>query len=185
MFRSSISTNNAETATEERPSRQSVTTDQNIASGSNDIEFETMPIIDLDLYLSASTDSMPSEAALAECKKVSECFHNFGIILIRDPRVNMQDNDDYIDLMEEYFASAGDKFYAGEKVEEIKPEFHYQVGATPENIEMARCHREMLANLALSEADTPGSPIEPVLDAKWRYMWKVGERPQGASDDFP
>ena len=31
----------------------------------------------------------------------------------------------------------------------------------------------------------PGSPLEPVLDAKWRYMWKIGERPEGAADDFP
>ena len=109
-----------------------------------------MPIIDLDLYLQGSSEDVPSQAALNECKKVAECFHNFGIILIRDPRVNMQDNDDYIDLMEEYFANAGDKFYNGEIVDEIKPEFHYQVGATPENIEMARGHKEMLADLAMS-----------------------------------
>ena len=134
-------------------------------------------MIDLDLYLQAANSASPSEAALAECRKVAECFHNFGIILIRDPRVNMRDNEQYIDLMEDYFASAGEKFYQGDKVDEIKPEFHYQVGATPENIEMARCHREMLADLALSEADTPGSPVEPVLDAKWRFMWKIGERP--------
>ena len=59
------------------------------------------------------------------------------------------------------------------------------MGATPENIEMARCHRELLEDLQLSEEDTPISPVEPVLDAKWRYMWKIGDRPQGAADDFP
>ena len=59
------------------------------------------------------------------------------------------------------------------------------MGATPENIEMARCHRELLEDLQLSDADTPVSPVEPVLDAKWRYMWKIGDRPQGAADDFP
>ena len=144
-----------------------------------------MPVIDLELYLQSATEEFPSEAALAECSKVAECFHNFGIILIRDPRVNMQDNEEYIDLMEGYFADAGDKFYRGEQVNEIKPEFHYQVGATPENIEKARCHREMLERLALSEANLPGCPVEPVLDANWRYMWKIGERPEGASDDFP
>lgn len=29
------------------------------------------------------------------------------------------------------------------------------------------------------------SPLTPVLDAKWRFMWKIGERPEGAADDFP
>ena len=89
-----------------------------------------MPVIDLDLYLEGANaserdSSEISEAALAECKKVAECFHNFGILLIRDPRVNMQDNEQYIDLMESYFASAGEKFYSDEPVNEIKPEFHY------------------------------------------------------------
>lgn len=54
-----------------------------------EFEFETMPIIDLNLYLQSATEESPSEAALAECRKVAECFHNFGILLIRDPRVNM------------------------------------------------------------------------------------------------
>lgn len=31
----------------------------------------------------------------------------------------------------------------------------------------------------------PISPETPVFDAKWRFMWKVGERAEGASDDFP
>jgi len=23
------------------------------------------------------------------------------------------------------------------------------------------------------------------MDAKWRFMWKIGKRPEGAADDFP
>ena len=84
-----------------------------------------MPIIDIDLYLSSATDANPSEAALNECRKVAECFHRFGVILIRDPRVNMQDNDEYIDLMEEYFADVGERFYRSEQIDDIKPECHY------------------------------------------------------------
>ena len=103
-----------------------------------------MPIIDMNLYLTGQQASQAGETisdeALAECRKVAECFHQFGIILIRDPRVNMQDNDQYIDLMEQYFADVGERFYANERVDDIKPETHYQVGATPEFIEMARDH---------------------------------------------
>eukprot|EP00354_Favella_ehrenbergii_P008235 CAMPEP_0170467300 /NCGR_PEP_ID=MMETSP0123-20130129/10927_1 /TAXON_ID=182087 /ORGANISM="Favella ehrenbergii, Strain Fehren 1" /LENGTH=371 /DNA_ID=CAMNT_0010733625 /DNA_START=74 /DNA_END=1189 /DNA_ORIENTATION=+ len=146
---------------------------------------DDIPVIDLNAYLSTAADGSPSETALAECNKVAECFHRYGIILIRDPRVNMSDNDTYIDLMEEYFADVGDRFYANETISDIKPEFHYQVGATPEFIEKARNHSEKLSALNLAPEDTPESPLEPVLDAKWRFMWKIGERPDGASDDFP
>ena len=118
-----------------------------------------MPIIDMELYLSTVTNCSPSQAALDECKKVAECFHRYGIIIIRDPRVNMDDNDEYINLME--------------------------VGATPEYIEKAREHGERLDALRLADEDMPISPRVPVMDAKWRYMWKIGQRPEGASDDFP
>ena len=73
---------------------------------------DEIPIIDMDAYLRAASEDSPSEAGLLECKKVMESFHRFGILLIRDPRVNMRDNDEYIDLMEEYFADVGDRFYA-------------------------------------------------------------------------
>jgi len=31
----------------------------------------------------------------------------------------------------------------------------------------------------------PMSPLKPVFDAKWRFMWKIGERPADAADNFP
>jgi isopenicillin N synthase-like dioxygenase len=37
----------------------------------------------------------------------------------------------------------------------------------------------------LAEKDKPISPYKPVYDAKWRYFWKIGERPEEASDNFP
>jgi hypothetical protein len=86
--------------------------------------------------------------------------------------------------MEDYFEKTGELFYSGEKVNDIKPEWHYQVGATPENIEMARDHAEKITTVLTTE-NLPTSPMVPVLDAKWRFMWKIGERPKGASDDFP
>lgn len=65
-----------------------------------------MPIIDMELYLKCAQCEDPSklpDEVRIECQKVAECFHNFGILLIRDPRVDMADNDQYIDLMEDYF----------------------------------------------------------------------------------
>lgn len=52
-------------------------------------DFTEMPVIDLDLYLRAAAEDNVSDDALNECKKVAECFHRFGIILIKDPRVDM------------------------------------------------------------------------------------------------
>lgn len=97
----------------------------------------------------------------------------------------MKDNDEYIDLMEDYFERTGELFYSGEKVDDIKPECFYQVGATPEFIEKARDHSKKLKELDLPAEDMPVSPLEPILDAKWRFMWKIGERFEGDQADFP
>jgi hypothetical protein len=152
-------------------------------------EMSEMPIIDFTAFLTlqqaASVNPETEEMARIECQKVTECFHKFGILIIRDPRVDMKDNEEYIDLMEDYFERTGELFYTGEKVDDIKPDCHYQVGATPEFIEMARNHSEKLKELGLSPEDTPVSPLEPILDAKWRFMWKIGERFEGDKADFP
>lgn len=58
--------------------------------------FEDVPIIDVATFLNKASGS----AWEAECKKVAECLHKYGILIWRDPRVNEQDNDEYIDLME-------------------------------------------------------------------------------------
>lgn len=97
----------------------------------------------------------------------------------------MADNDEYVDLMEEYFAKTGERFYNNETITDIKSEMHYMVGATPEYIELARNHGEKLRALGLSAEDMPISPQEPVADAKWRFLWKIGERFECGGDDFP
>ena len=43
----------------------------------------------------------------------------------------------------------------------------------------------MRNELNLAPEDQPMSPMDPVMDAKWRFMWKIGKRPEGAADDFP
>lgn len=58
----------------------------------------------------------------------------------RDPRVDEKSNEDYIDMVEKYFKTISEKFYAGETLEDVRPELCYQTGATPEGIEKARDH---------------------------------------------
>jgi hypothetical protein len=90
-------------------------------------DFQDIPIIDMAVYLAErdQIEASLSENVRLECQKVAECFHKFGILLIKDPRVNFQDNETYIDLMEDYFERTGELFYSGEKVSDIKPEYHY------------------------------------------------------------
>lgn len=138
---------------------------------------DEIPVIEVQTYL----EKLPGWEL--ECEKVAHCLHNYGILIFRDPRAKEQENEDYIDLMERYFKGASDKYYHGEKLSDIKPEFFYQTGATPEKIERARNHYEKVKDLPLE--DQPLSHFPPSVDMKWRYMWKIGERPAEANDNFP
>lgn len=68
-------------------------------------KIEDLPVIDLQQYL---TQDHNSERVQTLCKQVAQCFHNYGILLIRDPRAQEVDNSTYIDLMERYFESRGE-----------------------------------------------------------------------------
>lgn len=43
---------------------------------------------------------------LSECQKVAESLHKYGILLFKDPRAKETENEEYIDLMENYFDTA-------------------------------------------------------------------------------
>jgi len=60
-----------------------------------------------------------------ECDNVAASLHKFGILIVRDPRVNHKMNEDYIDMVEEYFEAEGEKFYRGEKLKDCHPELSY------------------------------------------------------------
>ena len=145
------------------------------------VTIEDIPIVDLKTYMNA--DSTDSAEVQALCKQVSESFHKYGICIIKDPRVDMQDNSEYINLMEKYFDNVSKPYYEGETLKDVKPEYHYLVGATPEKQEKARKHAKKINTL--TEENKPMSPADPVYDAKWRYYWKIGERPEEAMDNFP
>lgn len=143
-------------------------------------KIEDLPIIDLEQFLN---QDVSSERVQTLCKNVAQCFHDYGILLIRDPRAKESDNSQYIDLMEKYFESRGQQFYNNEEVADFKPQYHYQVGACPPETEIARDHAMKIRSYP--EIHKPVSPVIPIPDAKWRFMWKIGERPAEALDNFP
>lgn len=56
------------------------------------------------------------------------------------------------------------------------PPRSYQVGATPSNTELPKDHCERMR--AYKDADKPLSLCPPERDVKWRFFWRVGERPK-------
>jgi len=83
---------------------------------------------------------------MEECQKVVRGFHKHGVIAIRDPRVDENKNQDFINLMTRYFETQSEKYYRGEALEDAKPQYGYQVGVTPELVERAREHSETIKN---------------------------------------
>ena len=96
-----------------------------------------VPIIDVSAFLDSSADPAMGEE---QCRLVAQCLHEYGILIWRDPRVNEKDNEDYLDMMEQYFELEARKLYQGEKLKDCKPEHNFQAGVTPERQERARNH---------------------------------------------
>lgn len=88
-----------------------------------------------------------NENADAECKKVVESLHRFGVLIIKDPRVSVVNNNEFLDLMERYFSTTGEKLYAGEKLEDERVEIHHQRGVTPPFAEKAMNHCSKFADV--------------------------------------
>lgn len=94
----------------------------------------SVPIVDTTNFMLGRPE------AKRDCLAMAEALHKYGCVVIKDPRVNQQHNDRFLDMIERYFEARGRMFYQGQKIEEIFPEKYYQIGATPEFIEKARLH---------------------------------------------
>jgi len=122
-----------------------------------------IPVIDVEAYLSSSQDE-------EQCKKVAKALHELGLLCVKDPRVTSKDNDVFIDMMEEYYAQPAE---ATDK--DIRKDFHYQVGVTPNGVEKARNHCSKVAKI--EGDDKPVTNCPPGADPKWRFFWRMGEQP--------
>ena len=115
----------------------------------DEFSFEEPPIINMKAFFDRENNPSWEE----ECRKVAYSFHKFGICVVRDPRVQHDDNDNYIDMVERYFEHVSEPFYAGEPLKDARPELSYQTGVTPESMEKARDHEAIAARL--EEEDKP------------------------------
>ena len=146
---------------------------------SEEFNFAEPPVIDMKAFF--DRDNNPHWEQ--ECKKVAMSFHKFGICVIRDPRVQHTDNESYIDMVESYFEKVGNHFYETGELKDARPDLSYQTGVTPESMEKARDHEAIAARL--TEADKPLTMYPQDFDAKWRFFWPIGERPDEIQNDLP
>ncbi|KAK7314291.1 hypothetical protein VNO77_39506 [Canavalia gladiata] len=121
-----------------------------------------LTVIDLRTYLAGD-----SNANL--CSEVSRSLREKGALLVKDPRCSVEDNDEFVKMIESYFSTP--HHY---KLLHQRPHLHYQTGVTPEGVEVPRSlvDKEMQEKMkAISEEHQPHTPVGP--DLKWRYFWRI------------
>ena len=70
-------------------------------------------------------------------------------------------------------------------MEDARPEIFYQVGVTPENTETALLAHDQAIQEQVSRMPDDDQPVWPSLpDPKWRFFWRIGERPDESETEF-
>ncbi|GLC43943.1 hypothetical protein PLESTB_000212400 [Pleodorina starrii] len=136
---------------------------------------DVLPVFDLTSVVDKSLDEADPEL----CASIARCLHETGCLIVRDPRVPADHNDRFLDLLEAYFGQPVDR-----KMEDCRPGLDYQVGVTPCGTEVPRCLVDTQMQDQLRRLKGGNRATMPTgADLKWRYMWRVGQRPQ--STNFP
>ncbi|KIO08583.1 hypothetical protein M404DRAFT_134307 [Pisolithus tinctorius Marx 270] len=138
---------------------------------------ETLPVIDVDVFLSGDGTSPRIQE---ECRKAADALITYGALLLHDSRVSEDDNDTFLDLMEDYFAQP-----LADLERDQRPELSYQVGVTLENTEKPKCAvdescLDVIARLDPSERPLDISGHQP--DPKCRFFWKMTTPPPYKTD---
>ena len=131
-----------------------------------------LPIIDLDVFRNQPVESTEVQA---ECAKAANALITYGALVLHDSRVSEQDNETFLDLLEDYFAQPEEDLKKDER-----PELGYQVGVTLENTEKPKCAVDepclnVIQRLAPSERPLDISAHSP--DPKCRFFWRMVEAP--------
>ena len=123
---------------------------------------DSVPVIDISSFVSDGG----ADAGTSACAAIAAALHSHGCLVVKDPRVEASANEEFLDMMERYFEQSDGSTDA-------RPHLHYQVGVTPSEVEKPRGHCAFGKTLK----DVPVSECPPVPDAKWRFFWRIGERP--------
>lgn len=153
----------------------------------------TVPLKDLTSFLT-EIKKLPASFRLedlpfnvqSDCKDVALALHEFGSLAIKDPRSNPQDNEAFLDVMEDYFKDRSSQFYKHNDINQLPdcfPQNGFVIGVTPEYQEIARDHTERIETLP--DQHSAGTPTPLPKDAKWRYMYPIGDTFQDDTDLAP
>jgi isopenicillin N synthase-like dioxygenase len=130
----------------------------------------TPPILDItvvDVAVLENREENP-EAFEAECRKAAEALYNTGLLVVKNAGVTNEENNRFLDNMERYFEQSDGKT-------DSRPEHSFQVGVTPARKEKARDQCSRMKQL--TDGNQAISPCPPEFDAKWRFFWRIGDRP--------
>ena len=100
-----------------------------------------VPHVDIGTF--TETNEICDETAM----ELVNALRDYGCVAVKDPRVNLNSNTEFVEMMSAYFKSRSEMFSKGEKIEELYPEFGYVTGVTPEFIEKAKKHKDTIAKL--------------------------------------
>ena len=67
----------------------------------NTVEPLALPVIDINIFMNKEKNPVLYEQ---ECGKLAEALHKYGCAVVRDPRVNYDFNNTFLDMMERYFS---------------------------------------------------------------------------------
>lgn len=74
-----------------------------------------IPSIDISRFLSQTGNWQQ------DCKEVAEALKAYGLLVIKDPRVNVEANNQFLDLMERYFVKRSKQFDEGLRTLDFSP----------------------------------------------------------------
>jgi isopenicillin N synthase-like dioxygenase len=131
-----------------------------------------LPVINLDVYLNHPAGSPEVQA---ECAKAAQALITYGALVLHDSRVSSDDNETFLDLLEDYFAQPEADLRRDER-----PELSYQIGVTLENTEKPKCAvdepcLDVIQRLHPSQRPLDISGHSP--DPKCRFFWRMVEAP--------
>lgn len=135
-----------------------------------------LPVVDIDLFLRRHESPELEAAAKEEARKVADSLYKYGLLIARDSRASQADNDVFLDMLERYFEQPDEV-----KTKDVRKDYSYQVGTTPEHIELPRDHCERMK--LFKDADKPISLCPPEKDPKSRFFWRLGDTPK--ETNFP
>ena len=125
------------------------------------------PMFNLTRYLNKQSGYME------DCQGVAEAFKNYGAVVVKDPRVDMCKKDEVIDMLEGYFQKRSEQLKKDRKVDDLYPEYWYQIGVTPEKIEQPKNFSKWVESLP--EVERPLTPQPPPYNLQWKFAWRIGE----------